>query len=226
MRIARKLMLLAVTAIAAAALTAPASAQEHPENLTPTVEVIDEVMFSHCPEVTKTGNNVVGGCNQVVAGEVDLIGHVFGIEATASSCEVNLWLIVNEDGEGWVTNQVLNDHAGSNTCTREPCMSGAANEPWSVHIDEQELENRPAIGVAICVSPTGNMTMKNRCEVVIPIQDFGHHHHEWISGAMGGDVTGDPMGGTPCEVAGSLENVPAAQENQNPFIGQTIEIIH
>jgi hypothetical protein len=204
MRIARKLFLLALTAIAAMAFAASAASAQGP------VEVVVEG-GQHCPPVLgpDSGGCIVHFGNEAGGDEVSLVGHVFGIEATASDCLVELEARIDEDGEGYV--YAANYHGdAAHGCTRTPC-----GLPWRIHGEEDEpLGSGERIHAEFCAHPTSGSD--NRCLVEAPIVDSGGHNYE-IPLA---DQPGTTHLGAECELTSGELHLEVATPHQD------IEIIH
>jgi hypothetical protein len=142
---------------------------------TPTVEIREEHTGLHCPPIVGVGT--AGGCEIHVVGEISLVGHVFGIEATASDCNVELEGRVDEDGEGYVTAAEFSGDLAHN-CTRTPC-----GLPWRLHIDEPS--NGALTGNAeFCARPSSGAD--NRCLAAAPLTDSGDHDYEFTFNDLGG----------------------------------------
>jgi hypothetical protein len=202
MRIARKLMLLALTAMAAMALAAStASAQ--------TVEVVQEdAANAHC---TAVPNSTSGGCVIRGVGEIALVGHIFGIEATASDCNVNFEARIDEDGEGYAYSAAYTGDATHN-CTRTPC-----GLPWRIH--GEETNPGEALTVEFCARPSSGSD--NRCLTNVPISDTGDHDYRLTFSDLGGVN----HLGADCELTSGAVNIDTGAANTDtPH--REIEIIH
>jgi hypothetical protein len=205
MRFVRKIFLLALTAVAAMAFAAStASAQETP------IEVIDEHSLEHCAPVP---NADTGGCRVHFSGELILVGHIFGIEANASDCLVELEARIDEDGEGYVYQASFTPHP-TDACTRSPCSL-----PWRIHGEE------PAPGVEhiyaeFCARPDAGGA-DTRCEVRAPLTAVGDHDYRLTFI----DVAGIPHpndGSQPgCELTGGVLDIEKPTGTHDE-----IEIIH
>jgi hypothetical protein len=125
MRIARKMLLLALTAMAAMAMAAStASAQ--------TVEITNEATGTHCGAVTLTGHTVSGGCLLHAASTSDVVLEAFG--SVSSVCANEFTGRTHEDGGGYLFNQTLTGP----DCDTAPCTeAGGVKRPWPATISEE-----------------------------------------------------------------------------------------
>lgn len=168
MRIGRKLMLLAVMAIAAMAAVAPNAFGQ-------SVEVTDEATAgAHCPTLAAGGCTAHGSST----GNVVLTAHIFGIESTVTTCTNEFDLVTDEDGNGRLQNQVL---AGPN-CTRQPCQVSGATQPWP-GVASEPANGQLRLTVNFCVEPIGGGT-DTTCELEVPFRSTGDHDYEF--GNVGG----------------------------------------
>jgi hypothetical protein len=169
---AMKLLMLAATALAALALSATTATAQ--------VTVEDEATESLCPVVTGGPSGpIAGGCHVEFESEEDvfLLAHIPGVgELPQLNCEVFFEARIGPDGEGYVTEAILNPPHDSSLggCTREPCMTGDAIDPWPIHITEDEPSNEEAT-ITFCLSPIGQMGTKTPCTLDLPLNQDGHH---------------------------------------------------
>jgi hypothetical protein len=202
MRIARKLMLLALAAIAAMAFAASAASAQ-------SVEVVQESNNAHCSAVP---NSTTGGCAIRFSGEVALVGHVFGIEATASDCLIILIGRIDEDGEGYIYAVIIIGSASHN-CPRTAC-----GLPWRFHL--RELGGSQERGrTEFCLDPDNPANPDsddNRCFTEIPMADAGDHAYRMTFNDLGG-VNHQ---GADCEFTSGTANFTV--DAQTP----AIEVIH
>jgi hypothetical protein len=173
MHIALKLALLVVAGTML--MTSTASAQ--------TIEVVEEETNEHCPAVLDADT---GGCLRHGVGEATLTGHVFGIEATASDCNVEFEGRADEDGEGYTFGASLTGDASHN-CTRTPC-----NLPWRTH-GEELTGSSATVTFEFCLRPSSGPD--NVCLVNTTAVDLGNHVYETNLN----DVPGTTHGGAACE---------------------------
>jgi hypothetical protein len=180
MRAALKLLLGVFVAVAAGTglTVTPVSAQG--------VEVIRPDVADHCPSAAG------GGCEIHAVGEFSLVGHVFGIEVTASDCNVELAGYLDEDGEGQITSGSMTSDASHN-CTRTLCSTSGTMNPWPIHIDETGTGTE-AIQTEICLRPSSGGD--NRCLITAPITDIGLHDYRITFN----DTAGTNHAGADCEL--------------------------
>jgi hypothetical protein len=189
--------MLAVTTVAAMAVAAPSAFGQEP------VEVVEESSEVHCADVTPGGHVATGGCALTATGSNIILrnhGTHTGNEAIQTLCNNSFAAVLDENGSGYVQNQVL---SGAN-CFIEPCsegmQSGTHSVPWPATIDEEG--GQEILEVNFCISPAvgGNMGIENHCEVHIPIADSGGHNYV----VTANDAAGENDTNTPeCELTGS-----------------------
>jgi hypothetical protein len=162
MRIARKLMLLAITAFAAMAFAA--SSAQATENL----EIIDEGTATHCSAWVE--GNPAGGCKWHAEGEVRLFGHFFGIESTEARCHIEIEGRVDETGDGEINSVVVTNggHGETNCATVSP----PCNLPHWVGRIEETGPGAEQLSGYVCFDPTETGA---RCEgtLTVPIFEVG-----------------------------------------------------
>jgi hypothetical protein len=158
MRLARKLLLLAIAVVAASALMAPAA------SATEAVTIVREVTggVQNCPNVSKVGHVVSGGCTFHTEGEFHLDFHIFGIEGAEAECHLELEGRIQANGEGYVTDfTVTQGGHGDPDCgvtTFPPCAeaeteSPANDFPWHFTGEETAL-NTVQGHFDLCIDPT------------------------------------------------------------------------
>jgi hypothetical protein len=199
MRHLSKLFLLAIAALAAMAFAAPlANAQS--------VEIIEEDSTNHCGAVTNVNHVVGGGCalTAASAGLVTLYNHGnhTGNEAIQSVCTNSFSAAIDEDGHGYIYNQVFGNPVGA--CFVEPCTeSGGAKKPWEFEVGEDPTTHAEGMEVEFCVSPNGAMGLENYCVIHLAIADTGDHQYQ-VSGTEAGGEDDDPVHPpSECEVTGT-----------------------
>jgi hypothetical protein len=240
MRNLRKLLLLTVMAVAAAAVVAPTAFGQNLENHE-TLEVLKEPALGHCPAVTKpTPHTTAGGCliHAKSTTEVELRKHVFGIESHIARCENEFSGRLNEDGEGYVIHQKLIPHPDG-LCDRQPCIEPFPETeptPWPAHGDEGHVpgvdgETGVPAGeyliVNFCVEPVGGGGDET-CEVSVPFNTVGGVGHDYEVGD-GVEIPGHGTSGFRCEVIGhwQTEAVNGTLEDEPGGEAETkIEIRH
>jgi hypothetical protein len=138
-----------------------------------------------CPALTATA----GGCVLHASGEVLLQGHVFGIESTASDCNLELTGRVDSTGAGKVDKAVFSHHAGLTDCTRTPCLL-----PWTATLTGSK--GAFVVTSTFCVL---NGTTQQTCTVALPVNESGHTYGSSFH------VTATANTNAPnCEVEGQL----------------------
>ena len=198
MRILRKLVLLAIMAIAATALAAPtafgASASQHdgrslePQlpHTAPELQVREETSNVLCPAVTPAAGTVPsptltsGGCKAHVRGNaIRLIAHLpDGNEIQVSNCNVELELRIDSTGRGWITHQELVD-VTMGSCTRHPCpqlpepAEPAEAKAWGFSLRERgTVVPRETATVLFCLSASSDEHgPQSHCEVEVPFTE-------------------------------------------------------
>lgn len=245
MRLARKVTLLAMMAIAAMAIAAPSAfAQEPLAHLQENggVQVRSEpspgTAGPLCPAVTPTNPpatpevfTAAGGCRVHVSGtSIVLTAHVFGIESVDSTCNVEFDMRVDSDGEGWLTHHEFTP-APVGTCTRRPCHQGGLpipptgqqeGRPWGFY-GHEIAPNNEVIRAVFCVEPRGQVDGPlTHCDITLPLTQTTNHRYRVI----GTDTPCSGIGGFRGEITGTLavEATPATTgENQAE---QQVEITH
>lgn len=202
MRIARKLTLLAMLAIAAAAFAAPSafaqtSTEPEAHNQAPRLIVQQEVHNANdlaCPLVTPSPPvappalpplTAGGGCRAHVAsvGTVPLVNHnAAGVETVISNCNVEFDLRVDAAGEGYLTHHEFTGGAG---CTTKPC--GQVTPPttegriWSFFTFESEVAgstDRERATVLFCIEFLPS-SPASHCEVTVPFSQPSTHRYSF-----------------------------------------------
>jgi hypothetical protein len=193
MRNVRKLVLLAVMALAAMALAAPSASA---------LEITNEAGGAHCAAVTLNGSDVDGGCltHATSNGTIELRKHVFGVESTITTCDNEFTGRVNEDASGYIFEQVLSG-AG---CTRQACVVSGEGTPWAANGTET-LGSNPTSGTLttnFCVEPVGGGSDET-CEIDVPFaQNAGAGNHTQSYG-QAGEMPSHGISGFRCELVGS-----------------------
>lgn len=203
MRIARKLFLLSALALVATAFAASSASAA--------VTVNSEATGLGCGTVTVSGHTVSGGCALHANGEVLLRGHVFGIEATTSDCQIEFTGRVGTNGEGRVSGANMSNHAGSNACVRKPCVeAGGAMALWPAHARETG-PGTEVLNSEFCITALDGSNTQ-RCLVNIPISEGADHDYE----SLIPDVRGTNHLNAPnCEIDGQIH-----------IEGTPVEIVH
>ena len=201
MRIARKLVLLAIMAIAATALAAPsalaASASQHDSrsvepqlpHTAPELQVREETSNVLCAAVNPAAGTVPsptltsGGCKAHVRGHnIRLIAHISGgIEVETFNCDWEFELRIDSTGRGWITHQEIVDsvEGPAGGCFRHPCpqlpepAEPAEAKAWGFSLRERGLvAPRETATVLLCLSPRdGEHGAQTHCELEIPFTE-------------------------------------------------------
>ena len=136
MRLTRKLLLLAFTALAAMALAAStASAQG-------LVEITDEETGYHCTTIVDIETD---GCQLTAVSDADVRLEAFG--SLASACHNEYNATIDEDGHGYIYNQVLSGP----DCVTPPCGGVTSPDPWEIEVSEDLLLGGTVLEAEFCV---------------------------------------------------------------------------
>jgi hypothetical protein len=141
MRIARKLVLMAVViALGAAAVAPGASALS-------ALEITDEGSAgAHCPSVTATG----GGCLAHFEGTADLTAHFLGFGILEASCTTEVELRIDEDAAGGVT-KITNTTPGNSNCGT---VAPGCSLPWFAQGEEVATDVIDITVSSVCIDPS------------------------------------------------------------------------
>jgi hypothetical protein len=217
MRIARKLTLRAMLALAATALAAPSAfAQTEPlvHNQNPQIIVQGEVhgnTDTTCTQVlpspapNPSPPSASGGCvTHASATSVQLWAHLSagGTEVLIGNCNVEFDLRTDAAGEGYVTHQEFTapTQGGGGSCSRRAC--GQVTPPtsegraWSFYMRESEPAPTERLTVLFCTEPIGGGAASH-CEVTVPISEPTAHNYEFVVNDASGHGTIFPH----CELA-------------------------
>lgn len=230
MFLVRKLLIPLAMALAALAMTASSASAQ--------IEVLTEEDDQPCPAVTIDVHHVEGGCHVRFHTTVDLPLHVYApTKMTVSNCEATFEGRVDQSGEGYLTNVVLDPpHAGTTACTRTPCDEAAPAHtmiPWPFHIRE-DAPGSEEMELELCLRlvSAGEGGTGSWCDVDFGFADRGGHLQELGRLALGNDpvevfcenapgaaYTG-PHGDLPAPVSFEphLQTVPAGDED--------VEVVH
>jgi hypothetical protein len=183
MRLARKLLLLAATALTALAMTALAMTAGA---ASAKIEFLNEATGTHCGTVTVVGHHVEGGCHVGFASPpgTDIPLHAYiPDKLTIGNCEWSIEGQIDTNGVGYVTDAVLSSpHSGSVPCTRAACDEAEPSHemlPWPVQFHEQGPGDEVLEGT-FCLrdSSAAEGTTGAECEVHLELTDFGNHQYE------------------------------------------------
>jgi hypothetical protein len=241
MRIARKLTLLAMLAVAATALAAPpAFAQVEPELHTSVSRLIatheiHAAMDTACPAVMPTPTPVLspvvtsGGCRQhYTASNVALTSHLSagGVEVAVSTCNLEFDMRIDTAVEGWISHQELT--GPPNLCTRKACAQAAPptseGRAWTVYLQESEV---PGVGpvermvVLLCTEDLASPG-PSHCEVTIPMSQAAPHRYRFTAADVSGHGTAFPH----CELTGTFDQEAVLQNTGENQLEQNVEIRH
>ena len=171
MRIARKLLLLALTATAAMALAASTASATISVNAEP---------GGACPAVSNVSHVVTGGChvNFISEGGVSLNAHIPGLgEILQSRCTLDVEARFGPDGEGWVNRATLNTLDPG--CARRTCDELPMTfRPWRVHIRETAAATEQ-IRITFCrrTIPQGEGAAGQLCTLNLPFTATATHRY-------------------------------------------------
>jgi hypothetical protein len=159
MRIARKLILLAIMAMALSATTASAQ-----------VELTDEETGLHCGVASSSCLVEIGGSYWITLHLTN------GVEVTAGNCSDYLVASVGEDGEGFFTVQTI---IGA-FCPNKPCeatsQTAGNGDPWPLHLDELD-PGVFTLHAVFCYEPAAGGGAQRNCEIVLSVDDWGDHFY-------------------------------------------------
>lgn len=195
MRILRKLVLLAILAIAASAIVASSALAQGTEplahNQTPRLIVQQEVHAANdvnCPAVTPGPPAPVpgplvtaGGCRvHVLASNAVITEHdAVGNEFTMAVCNIEADMRVDAAGEGyWTHHELTGPNCNIKACGQvtPPTSEGRA---WSFFMHESEVAGstvRERATVLFCIEPIASQTPEH-CEWVMPITQPTTHRY-------------------------------------------------
>ena len=177
----RKLIMLAVAAVAALAFAAPASADTG-------VSVETEATSQPCTLATCTAH-------VVNSGDIELEGHVFGFHTHWADCTTQYTLSINASGEGTMNNFSF---GGGLDCGD----IALCDTPWTFHGEElggglTELEANVCFDLIVS------------CDGVLDLTLTDHGNHVYTASAIDQPIP-SPSFGVDCEVTGNWELEEAA----------------
>lgn len=241
---ALKRVLLAALALAATtAMTPSAIAQSEPlpHSQIPGVAVFQEVAGSDpfCPAVTPawpplgTGSFATsGGCRVHMSSlGFQITAHVFGIESTDSTCNIEFNMRIDGGGEGYLSHFELTQ-GSQGTCTRRACSQTEGGSPpptgqtegrpWSFYIHEDE-PGQEALTALMCIQPRNDPAgARTHCEVTLPITHLTLHRMRLTSNDKACHGTGGFRGEVTIDLFGEL-GPDLSGENQAE---QSVELLH
>jgi hypothetical protein len=222
MRNVRKLFLSVAAAMAAVAFAASTAYAQ-------TVEVSQED-GGHCGSVTLVEHVPTGGCSlkAVWTQPTVLVRHIAGVgEVEFSQCGISFEMRINEDGHGYIYNQVFTVNGGS--CGRESCDEVAPHHdlPWEAQFREpfggldQEILRVTFCLAAFDPGPAEGQTGTS-CTVDITVTHF-EHAMEFSTPHF----NLDHRGGAPCINLGGVVELTGHWVTQpSVFHPNSIEIHH
>ena len=241
MCIARKLTLLAMLAIAAAAFATPtAFAQIEPitHNQSPSLIGQEEVHAANdvdCPLVTPSPPPAMppplanGGCrvHMATAGTIDISIHdpSGGIEMLVSRCSYEFDMRIDAAGEGYFTHQELTGAS----CGRKAC--GQVTPPtsegriWPFFLQESEVAGstvRERLTFLLCTDRIVGVSAPAHCEIVVPMTQPTTHRYRFEAV----DVAGHGHQATRCEWDGVFEVEATPGVSGEALAEQGVEIRH
>ena len=240
MRIARKLTLLAMLALAATALAAPSAFGQETEpelhNQAPRLIAAQEVHAAAdvaCPAVVPTPPVAVsptvtsGGCRVHVnsVGGVPLFAHLSagGTEVQISNCAVEFDIRIDAAAEGWIAHQ---EFTGGAECTKRAC--GQVTPPtsegraYSFHMAEVEPPARTENAVVLFCTENLDGSQASHCEVTFPLSQPTTHRYRF----SGTDISGHGTFFPHCELTGTFDVEAALGTSGEGQAEQNIEIRH
>jgi hypothetical protein len=241
MRFTRKLMLLAMLALAATALAAPSAfAQDvEPElhNQTPRLIVQQEIHAANdvnCPAVTPSPppnpapTLTAGGCRLHVAsaGVVAPIQHdAAGNEMIVgvAVCTMEFDLRIDSAGEGYLSHQEFTGPIGQ--CNTKPC--GQVTPPtsegraFSFHARETEPAPREVATLLFCFEPLPSGT-PSHCEITVPFSQTATHRYSFTASDTPSHSAATPR----CELTGTFVTEAGGPLSGEGQARQNVEIRH
>jgi len=190
------------------ALISATMAVAAPQALGQTLEVSDELNpIGHCPDVTVEGHEPSGGCRLHLQSQAPVVlrQHVFGVESTISTCDVEAVAHVNENAEMYLTDQVLSGTG----CTRDPCdEADHENIVWHGSGQEGPAEGGRTefVRLTFCVRSKAaeEGTAGTSCQIDVPFREMGTGSHAYEFGIANHELSGIGPAGFRCEMIGSL----------------------
>ena len=240
MRIARKLTLLAILALAATALAVPSAFGQETEpelhNQAPRLIAAQEVHAAAdaaCPAVVPTPPVAVsptvtsGGCRLHVAsvGGVALSAHLSagGTEVVVQVCSIEFDIRIDAAAEGWISHQ---EFTGGAECTKRAC--GQVTPPtsegraYSFHMAEVEPPARTENAVILLCTENLDGTQPAHCEVTFPISQPTTHRYRFASSDASGHGAFFPH----CELSATFDVEAALGMTGEAQTEQNVEIRH
>jgi hypothetical protein len=200
MRIARKLLLLTIMALAAMALAATNASATNP------ITVVQEPSGALC-----------NPCYVHATGEATLEAfHAFRV----STCEDEFLATLNAVGTGTIHHFINTDHAGM-PCTRENCHAHAPEDEWPILSSEETGPNEGRMVVRFCLQTRSNTAQFVHCNANVHVAEEASGNHHYIF-----NVNQEcNAAGTPVEVQGRWETEEVLGSSEG-HAEQAIEILH
>lgn len=195
MRLVRKLTLLAILAIAATALMAPAASAQEPlvHNQMPGLQAGLEPGNQPCPAVVQfAGGGTAGGCRLHITGtNIAFVGHMIGGEVINSTCNIEVVARLDASVEGFFTHAEMTD-APIGECHRRPCgfvPNGFEGRPWSFFATEVAAGVERLTALFCVQDDLGN---QRHCEVDFGLVEPMNHRYGLNVPAGGATCHGAP----------------------------------
>ncbi|HYJ00390.1 MAG TPA: hypothetical protein VEX36_12045 [Thermoleophilaceae bacterium] len=180
MRLVRKLTLLAILAIAATALMAPAASGQEPliHDQVPGLQASGEPGGNPCPAVVQfAGGGTAGGCRLHITGtNVAFVSHMIGGEVINASCNIEVVARLDSSVEGFFTHAEMTDSL-IGECHRQPCgyVEGQSEgRPWSFYAKEVAA-GVEALTALFCVQD--DFGTQRHCEVDFRLVEPMNHRY-------------------------------------------------
>ena len=168
-----------------------------PSALAQTLQPKAESSGAPCPAVSLSGTDVNGGCVIHATSEsaVTLKKHVFGIESTITTCDIEFHARLDDDASGYMFEQQITG-AG---CTREACAESAGEStPWAfTGAEGSALEGDKFLATSLCVETLGGGADET-CEIDLPLDSPAH----FIELGHVTEMSAHGLSGFRCELVG------------------------
>lgn len=241
MRIARKLTLLAMLAIAVTALAAPPALAQtepelHPFSRVVAVQEVHAATDAMCPAVTPTPPAAMsplvtaGGCRlHYTAPGMVLIAHLSagGAEVVVSNCDLEFDMRIDSSGEGWISHQEFTQGV-MGTCSRRACGQVAPptseGRAWSYYLQELEIAGQGPSESMVVLICTEDLTtpVTTHCEVILPMSQPTLHRNRFTAVSAIGHGASFPR----CEWTGTLDQEAVLENTGEGQLEQNVEIRH
>lgn len=244
MRIAHKLVPLAVTVVVGMAFMAPSalavgvsshdgvSTEPELHDQASDLQVRAEPDGSLCAAVTPAASTnpsptlTAGGCRIHVTGnEIRVSVHLSAAqEMDVSVCDVEFDVRVDSAGEGWVVHQEFTDDTPG-SCTRQPCASNppdAEAKAWGLHMRETgSVGPRELATMLLCLADQAGG--QSHCEIDLIVLETSNHRYA----VLGGPGCHQPANTFPrTEITGRVDTEAVLGTTGESQTEQQIEINH